>query len=243
VTQTHPNPVAIVTGAGRGIGRAIAIALAREGYSLAIAARSRDELEETRRLTSLPAHRALIVLIDLAERDAAEMLYEATVDCFDRIDVLVNNAGWAPARTSILKIADADTHRILDVNLRTPIALSRLAARRMAEAGAGAIVNIASTAATDSPAGEAVYAAAKAGIVAFTRAAFADLREYGIKVSVIIPGLVDTALIPASKRLDRSMMLAPDDVASAVVAIVKSPAHSCPLELVLHPQRAPERKR
>jgi len=243
VTQNHPNPVAIVTGAGRGIGRAIALALAREDYSLAIAARSRDELEETRRLTGLPAHRALIVLIDLAEHDAAEMLFDATIDCFGRVDVLVNNAGWAPARTSILKMTEADVHRILDVNLRTPTALTRLAARRMAEAGAGAIVNIASTAATDSPAGEAVYAAAKAGMVAFTRAAFADLREHGIKVSVIVPGLVDTALIPANKRLDRSIMLAPDDIASAVLAIVKSPARSCPVEIVLHPQRAPERKR
>ena len=66
-------------------------------------------------------------------------------------------------------------------------------------------------------AGEAVYAASKAGLVAFTHAAFAELGDRGIKVSVIIPGLIDTALIPNNKRLDRELMLAPDDVAAAVL--------------------------
>jgi short-subunit dehydrogenase len=125
--------------------------------------------------------------------------------------------------------------------LRTPIALARIAANAMTERGAGAIINIASVAARNMPAGEAVYAASKAGLVAFTHAAFAELGDRGIKVSVIIPGLVDTALIPNNKRLDRQLMLAPDDVAAAVLEIVKSPSRVCPVEVVLHPQRRPER--
>ena len=72
MAEMHPHPVAIVTGAGRGIGRAIALALAREGYSLCIVARTREELEETRRLCGLPIERALIVLIDLADEESAE---------------------------------------------------------------------------------------------------------------------------------------------------------------------------
>jgi dehydrogenase/reductase SDR family protein 4 len=237
----HPHPVALITGAGRGIGRAIALALAREDYTLCIAARTREELEETRRLSSLPIDRALIVLIDLADAESAEAVVETTLDCFGRIDVLVNNAGWAPPRTSLTKMSAGDVDRILAVNLRAPIALSKMAAIAMAERGSGAIINIASSAARNMPAGEAVYAAAKAGLVAFTHAAFAELGDRGIKVSAIIPGLVDTKLIPHNKRLDRELMLAPDDVAAAVLNIVKSPARVCPVEVVLHPQRRPER--
>jgi NAD(P)-dependent dehydrogenase (short-subunit alcohol dehydrogenase family) len=243
VAETHSYPVALVTGAGRGIGRAIALALAREGYTLCIASRTREELEETRRLSGLPTERALIVLIDLADEESAEAVVETTLDLFGRIDVLVNNAGWAPPRTSLVKMSASDMDRILAVNLRAPIAFSKMAATAMAERGSGAIINIASSAARSRPAGEAVYAAAKAGLVAFTHAAFADLGDRGIKVSVIIPGLVDTALIPNNKRLDRDLMLAPDDVAAAVLNIVKSPARVCPVEVMLHPQRRPERGR
>jgi 3-oxoacyl-[acyl-carrier protein] reductase len=241
VSETHPHPVALITGAGRGIGRAIALALAREGYSLCIAARTREELEETRRLSSLPIERALIVLVDLADEESAEAVVETALDLFGRIDVVVNNAGWAPPRTSLVKMSARDINRILAVNLRAPIALSRIASTTMVERGGGAIINIASSAARNMPAGEAVYAASKAGLVAFTHAAFAELGDRGIKVSVIVPGLVDTTLIPNNKRLDRELMLSPDDIAAAVLNIVKSPARVCPVEVVLHPQRRPER--
>jgi NAD(P)-dependent dehydrogenase (short-subunit alcohol dehydrogenase family) len=239
--ETHPHPVALITGAGRGIGRAIALALAREGFTLSIGARTREELEETRRLSSLPIERALIILIDLMDEESAEALIETTLDCFGRLDVLVNNAGWAPPRTPLAKMSARDADRILAVNLRAPIALSRMAAIAMTERGSGAIINIASLAARSMAAGEAVYAASKAGLVAFTHAAFAELGDRGIKVSVIVPGLVDTALIPRNKRLDRELMMSPDDVAAAVLEIIKSPARVCPVELVLHPQRRPER--
>ena len=233
--------VALVTGAGRGIGRATALALARDGYALCVAARSFDELEETRRLSGLDPARSLIVLIDLAGEDSPQTLFDAVLEHFGRIDVLVNNAGWAPPRTPLVQLGTAALDRILAVNLRAPIALARLAAARMAKDGGGAIVNVASAAARNTPAGEAVYAAAKAGLIAFSRAAFAELRPSGVKLSVIIPGLVDTALIPSNKRLDRSLMLSAEDVADAVMSVVRAPARACPLEIVLEPQRNPER--
>jgi short-subunit dehydrogenase len=241
--EEHPQRIAIVTGAGRGIGRAVAVALAREGFALCIAARSRDELEETRRLTGLAPARSLIVLIDLAEEHAPQTLFDTAIEHFGRLDVLVNNAGWAPPRTTLSKISSAAQDRMIAVNLRAPIALARLAAGQMARAGGGAIVNIASDAALRAPAGEAIYAAAKAGLIAFSRAAFAELRSSDIKVAVIIPGLVDTALIPHSKHLDRALMLRPEDVAEAMMAVVRAPARACPTEIVLEPQRPPERAR
>ncbi|HVN63869.1 MAG TPA: SDR family oxidoreductase [Candidatus Binataceae bacterium] len=231
--------VALVTGAGRGIGRAIAIELARAGYSLCIAARNRGELDETRKLSGLAPARALIVLIDLAMDDAPEILIDAVFDRYGRLDVLVNNAGWAPPRTALVKMSTADQDRILAVNLRAPIALARLAAVRMVPKSGAAIINVASSAARLAAPGEAVYAAAKAGLVAFTHAAFSELRAKGIKTSAIVPGLVDTTLIPASKRLNRAAMLRPADVAAAVMHVIESPARVCPAEIVIQPQFDP----
>jgi dehydrogenase/reductase SDR family protein 4 len=233
--------VAIVTGAGRGIGRAIALALARAGYSLCLAARSRDELEETRSQSGLPHERALIALVDLATEDAPDLLIDAALDCYGHIDVLVNNAGWAPPRTPLLKMRPADVDRMIAVNLRAPIALTRLAAAAMTSRGSGTIVSVASSAAIKVPAGEAVYAATKAALIAFTRASFHEMRQSGLKISVIVPGLVDTALIPNNKRLDRAAMLSTADVAHAVMQIVNSPAGACPVEVALEPQLDPER--
>jgi NAD(P)-dependent dehydrogenase (short-subunit alcohol dehydrogenase family) len=230
--------VALVTGAGRGVGRAIAVALAQAGYALCLAARTREELDRTRELSGLTPAQSLIVLIDLAQEDAPDGLIETVNDHFGRLDVLVNNAGWAPPRTPLIKLRGEDQDRILAVNLRAPIALARLAATRMAsQPGGGTIINLASSAARRMSAGETVYAAAKAGLIAFTHAAFADLRERGIKLSVIIPGLIDTSLIPQNKRLDRSLMLRPEDIAAAVMTIVQAPAGVCPIEMVLEPQR------
>ena len=118
-----------------------------------------------------------------------------------------------------------------------------MAAAQMLTQGGGVIVNIASIAGLASPANEAIYAAAKAGLIAFSRACFKELREGGVRVSVVIPGLVDTALIPANKHLDRSLMLSPEKVAQVVRYIVNSPPEICPVEMVVEPGRNPERVR
>src|ERR1700674_3195305 len=130
--QKAAQKVALVTGAGRGIGRAIAIELARAGFALCLAARTRDQLEKTRALTGLEPRRSPIVLVDLAGEAAPDDLFGAALDHFGPLAVLVNNAGWAPPRTPLVKISAADQDRMLAVNLRAPIALARMAAARMA---------------------------------------------------------------------------------------------------------------
>ncbi|MGC1341088.1 MAG: SDR family oxidoreductase [Candidatus Binataceae bacterium] len=239
MAESQADKLAIVTGAGRGIGRAIALALAREGYALCLVARTGEELAETRALTGLAPERSLIVLLDLAQAEAPGDLISTAIEHYGRIDVIINNAGWAPARTALAKMSDDEVDRILAVNLRAPIGIARMAVETMTIQGGGTIVNIASAAAKKTPAGEAVYAAAKAGLVAFTHAAFAELRSRAIKLSVIVPGLVDTALIPANKRLDRAAMLTAGDIADAVIQIVRMPARVCPVEIAIEPQIDP----
>lgn len=235
------SPAALVTGAGRGVGRAVALGLGHRGFQLTIASRSREELEETRRLSGLSPAQCLIVLIDLADIDAPSNLIETALDRYGRLDLLVNNAGWAPPRRPLVKITQVEQDRMIAVNLRAPIELCRLAADHMQRRGGGKIINVASLAARTNPAGETIYAATKAGLVAFTHACFAELRERNVGVSVVLPGLTDTAFIPANKRLERGLMLKPDDVAQAMLQIVDSPTDICPLELTVVPQRNPER--
>jgi NADP-dependent 3-hydroxy acid dehydrogenase YdfG len=234
--------VALISGAGRGIGRAVALALGQAGYALCLAARSSEQLAETRALSGLEPRSSLIVLVDLAEPDAPENLIGALMDHFGRLDVLINNAGFAPARTPLIKISRADQDRMVAVNLRAPIALARMATAQMAQQPEGGIiVNIASSAARNAPAGESIYAATKAGLVAFTRSCAAEFRHYRVRTSVILPGLTDTSFIPHNKRLERTAMLRPEDIAAAVMVVVNAPPHMCPVEVVVEPARDPMR--
>jgi 2-hydroxycyclohexanecarboxyl-CoA dehydrogenase len=235
-------PVALITGAGRGIGRALAVALARAGYALCLAARTADQLTETRTVSGLDARLSLIVLVDLAQPEAPENLMGALMDHFGRLDVLINNAGFAPPRTPLVKLRPEDQDRMLAVNLRAPIALARMAAVQMAQQpGGGRIVNIASSSARNPPAGESIYAATKAGLVAFTHSCAAEFRNYQVRTSVILPGLTDTSFIPPNKRLDRTAMLQPEDIAAVVMGVVSAPQHVCPTEIVIEPARDPMR--
>jgi len=234
--------VALITGAGRGIGRAVALALAHAGYALCLAARSPEQLEETRAISGLEPRLSLIVLVDLAEPDAPENLIGALMDHFGHLDVLINNAGFAPPRTPLVRISRADQDRMMSVNLRAPIALARMAAVHMVQQPEGGIiVNIASSAAQNAPPGESIYSATKAGLVAFTRSCAAEFRHYRVRTSVILPGLTDTSFIPQNKRLRRAAMLQPEDIAAAVMGVVNSPPHVCPLEVVVEPSRNPIR--
>jgi short-subunit dehydrogenase len=183
------------------------------------------------------------VLVDLTQSESTSHLFEASLEHFGHIDVLVNNAGWGPSRRSLTKTSDADIERIIDLNLRAPIKLSRLVLQHMAARGSGTIVNIASVAGLTAPPGEAVYGAVKAGLIAFSRACFEQYRATGVRISVVIPGLVDTTLIPANKKLDRSVMLSPEEVARAVRGIIETESSACPLEVRIEPSRNPEQSR
>jgi short-subunit dehydrogenase len=118
--------------------------------------------------------------------------------------------------------------------------LTRLVLPDMLAHGRGAIINIVSIAGKQGRAGEAAYAAAKFGLRGFTQSLFAEIRDHGIKVTAICPGVVDTDLIPLNRRVDRTKFLQPSDIAEAVCDVLASPLRACPTEVMLEPQHDPE---
>jgi NADP-dependent 3-hydroxy acid dehydrogenase YdfG len=231
--------VALITGASRGIGRAIALRLARAGATTVLAARARTELSAVAEMILALGQTAAVVPTDVSNDQQLGALVSTTQERFGRIDILVNNAGGGSPRTSIVKARLSDWEWTLRVNLWAVMTLTKLVLPSMLARRAGAIVNICSQAGLIGKAGEAAYAAAKFGMRGFAQALFDEVRESGVKVSTIYPGYVDTALIPPNRRIDRSKMIQPDDVADVVYEVVASAARWCPLEIVMQPQHDP----
>ena len=181
----------IVTGGGSGIGRQMAIALAELGSNVVICARKLERCEKTAAELAELGVRALALRCDVRRKDDIEALVERTVEEFDRVDVLVNDAGtsWgAPAEETPIE----GWQKVLDVNLTGLFLVSQAVARRMIAQGGGAIINIASVAGLHgSPPGmmDAVaYSASKGGVIALTRDLAWKWAHYGIRVNTIAPG-------------------------------------------------------
>jgi short-subunit dehydrogenase len=228
--------VALVTGAGRGIGRAIAIALAQAGCNVCITARSRDQLLDVQKEIDVVKGKAVPIQADLTRDDDLESL----VHSCGPVDFLINNAGWgklAPVVRS--KIEDWD--QTFRLNLRAPMILAQKFLPAMIEKGAGAVINIGSVSGKSGEANGAAYSASKFGLIGFTQSLYEEVREHNIKVAVILPGFVDTPMIPPVKHLDRSKMIQADDVAQSVLYVLNSPPTSCPVEIAIRPQRTPYR--
>lgn len=235
-TRTLLGRVALITGASRGIGRATALRLARAGATTVLAARTERDLSSTAEVVRLSGGEALVIPTDVTDDRQLETLAGTTLARFDRVDVLINNAGGGPPRAPIAKARTVDWDWTLRTNLWATMVLTKLVLPSMIGRRSGTIINICSLAGLVGKAGEAAYAAAKFGVRGFSQSLFEEVREYGIKVSTICPGYVDTALIPPNRRVDRSTMLSPEDVAEVVYGVVVSSPRSCPAEIVLHPQ-------
>ncbi len=240
MTVQLKGKVAIVTGAGRGIGRAVALALGEAGARVALAARSEGEIRSVAEEIRAKNGQALALAADLARDEDIERLVQQTVKEWGPVDILVNNAGWGKtARVVDSRVEDWD--RTFQINLRAPMVLTRLVLPAMIQKKAGAIINIGSISSKAGTANTSAYSASKFGILGFTQSLFEEVREHGIKVSILLPGFVDTPLIPLNKRLDRSKMIQPGDIAQAVLYVLSTPANSCPVEMTIRPQQTPYR--
>lgn len=180
--------VAIVTGAGRGLGRAAVLALTAEGCRVVATARSGDELDAVAAEAGAEVEPLITDMTDLA---SVEALPTAALHRFGRLDVVVNNAGIAPATAFIDQDFD-EFQRVLLVNVTAPAVLCKAAGAVMLPNGEGSIVNIASVSGVRGKPGLAAYSASKAAIIRFTEALAAEWAAKGVRVNAIAPGAFET---------------------------------------------------
>jgi NAD(P)-dependent dehydrogenase (short-subunit alcohol dehydrogenase family) len=221
--------VAIVTGATKGIGLAIAERMVNEGASVVVSARTGADVE---RVAERLGPRAVGIPCDVGDPRACQRLVDETMARLGRLDVLVNNAGFGVFKP-ISEMSVEEWQRQIDVNLGGAFYCSKAALPHLSASGDGFIVNIGSLAGRNFFAGGTGYNAAKAGLIALTEAMMLDVRHDDVRVSVIMPGSVNTYFRGKEQSRGRSWPLEADDVALTVMQLLDYPkgAHVSRVEM------------
>lgn len=226
------NSVAIVTGAGRGIGRAIALELARAGAQVVVNyAGHADQAEKTVGMIEELGGQAIAVQADVSQAEDVDRLVKTAVDTYGKVDILVNNAGITRDNV-LLRMKEADWDAVLDTNLKGVFLSSKAVSKGMMKQRSGVIVNISSVVGVSGNAGQANYAAAKAGIIGFSKSMAKELASRGIRVNVVAPGYISTDMTVSlpeevKEQIQQGIPLgrigSPEDIAQTVVFLA-SPA-------------------
>ncbi|HEX8550416.1 MAG TPA: 3-oxoacyl-[acyl-carrier-protein] reductase [Abditibacteriaceae bacterium] len=224
------NKVALITGARRGIGRAIALEFARNGADCILWARTApdDLADEIRAL----GRKAVAAAVDVSEADAVDAGVKSAVAEFGRIDILVNNAGITDDGL-LLRMKLEQWQRVIDVNLTGAFHCTKAVARPMLKSGGGRIINISSVIGQMGNAGQANYAASKAGLIGFTKSIAKELGSRGVTVNAIAPGFVETDMTAELNEAAREELLksiplgtlgASEDIAHAALYLASDAA-------------------
>jgi 3-oxoacyl-[acyl-carrier protein] reductase len=235
---------ALVTGGSRGIGRAVVEALLGEGYAVAFCSRSPGSVADAQAaLAARWPGRVTGETVDVRQQPQVASWVAAAAERLGRVDCLVNNAGLG-AFGAVDAIAPESFREVIETNLLGPYYAMAAAAPIMRQQGGGWIFNVGSLAAKNAFAGGAAYNASKFGLLGLSEASMLDLRHAGIRVAAILPGSVDTdfhADRRPDQRAQRDWMLAPDDVARAIVDLLRYPGRALPSLVELRPSRPPKK--
>ena len=224
---------ALVTGASRGIGRAIALRLAAEGADVAVNfAGSSAKAEEVKEAIIKMGRKAVAIQADVKDVSSVASMVEEVKKTFGRIDILVNNAG-VTRDGLLMRMKDEDWESVIDTNLRGVFQCTKAVSKIMMKQRYGRIVNMASVVGLVGNAGQANYAASKAGVIGFSKSVARELASRGITVNMVAPGCIDTDMTAVLSDKVREAMLAdiplarvgkPEDVANAVAFLVSDEA-------------------
>ncbi len=234
---------AIITGASRGIGKAIAGCVASLGINITIAARQPGPLQETaEELKKKYKVDVLPVACDVTKLEDLENLVEKTRERSGRIDILINNAGVS-SQYPFHQQPIEDFEKLAHTNYLGYVRLIRLVINDMIEAKSGAIINLVSgsTLVDPVPRNFIVYSSLKVGLRAFSKGLFWELRDHGIKVTSILPGVTDTDLTGKLQEVtqDASRLMTTEAIENAVKFALTVPANVCPLEIAVINQQTP----
>lgn len=214
------NKTALVTGASRGIGKSISVALAESGARVILSARDTRRLETVRKEINDKGGNAVAIPADLSEEADIVSLFDEIKKRYERLDIAVHNAGVGYFED----LADFPMDKfdeIFRVNMRGTFLCCKHAMKLMIPARAGYIINVSSMQGIKGYPKQSAYAATKHGIMGMTKSLSAEAQKHNIRVSVILPGAVDTELITdARPELDRSLLIHPEDISKAVLFLL-----------------------
>src|SRR5258707_4781646 len=188
--------VALVTGASQGIGHACALALAREGASVAVAARNREKLDELVGEITAAGGKSAAFVMDVTDEEQVKSAIKAAIAQFGKIDILVNNAGITRDQL-VMRMKRADWDSVLNTNLTSAYLCIQQVSSSMLKQRWGRIINIASVFGQIGQAGQANYAASKAGLIGLTMAVARELGSRNITCNAVAPGFIETAMTEA----------------------------------------------
>jgi 3-oxoacyl-[acyl-carrier protein] reductase len=226
--------VAIVTGSARGIGRAIALKLAEVGADIVLndIAAAADSLESVANEIRALNRQGLTVTADVSSKDDANRMVEAAINSFGHVDILVNNAGVTRDQL-LMRMTDEEWDTVLNIDLKSVFLCTRAVLRHMLRQRSGRIVSIASVVGIIGNAGQANYASAKAGVIAFTRSVAKEVGSRGITANAVAPGFIETRMTEKLDEKQRQALLehiplasigTPRDVAEAVAFLASEEA-------------------